>query len=345
MRAWVWVVVVTVGCGGAVPGGTDSGVADSGELDGGTWDAGVDAGFDAGRAPVDDGGLLFSTTVARNLTEPFGLVLEGGELYATVRWTKDQPSGDVVRVPRDGGALQTLVACTGLCSQLTAHRGALVWADTSLRALVRRSADGQVVEPLAANVEGNWPFARVGGEVLAVREAKAELFAVDVETSAERVLVVDQAAGPFAADSSDVFWANGPQLWRTPFAGGSASPFVTGLKAIRAVALTPTHVFWVDDGGTMFEAPRQGPVGPRPVGQWRLVSAFVGLGDFVYFWGLETAKGPLYRRRGGSDWLRPLLPEQLLPGALAMDSERLCFALAGMPPPLKGNSIACAPAP
>jgi len=197
-----------------------------------------------------------------------GLACDGSFVYVTWR---THPSGDIQRIPVDGGKPKTIV--TGQCfaspialsrthmfwgSHCSYDQGGGVWTATLSGGEPKRLAIGAryFPESIVADAEViHWTNTGPGFQ-------GDSLTSLTLPDGTPKTVVTRQNHSAFhlAADKDEVFWVNGlgwDGVWAARRASGARRAVVKDAKGV-GIAVDDTHVYWTDAiAGTVMKAPKK----------------------------------------------------------------------------------------
>ncbi|MDI1450131.1 EB domain-containing protein [Polyangium sp. 6x1] len=177
-----------------------------------------------------------------------GLLADGDHVY----FTHYGATGAVLRLPKAGGAIETVVPSSSWTESLVADASALYFMDG--KQIMRASKDGSGASLLAANQEGSMSIAADASFVYWIDPADQAVRRVSTSGGTPDTLAKDEELTPdmvprMIADDNKLYWsASG--LWSIP--GFHATPKEGGALLLIEGAAT-THfvadsmfLFWID---------------------------------------------------------------------------------------------------
>ncbi|MCC6997693.1 MAG: hypothetical protein IT370_23955 [Deltaproteobacteria bacterium] len=278
-------------------------------------------------------------TVAQGASYASGVAVDDEAVY----WADagNSTTGWVARIAKADGSTTKLVQQRGVWRLVLAGR-VLHWIGPGeVRALSLDAAPG-TSPALVFDGSSIGGLAAVGGQVL-VSDLHDDVIVASVAGQpAAALLGALHGPSALAADAQSVYFANGRDgtLCRAPLGGGAVEVLAEGSRAVAAVAVDATHVYWLEHGrtggqdGRLLRLPRAAPALPPQLALETVVRgqhqpSALASDDTAVYWTtqLGAGAGAVMRADKAAPATASLLSGPgLSPVGLAVDATSVYFA-------------------
>ena len=194
---------------------------------------------------------------------PYGIAIDATHVY----WTNNLAPGSVVRVPKQGGAVEVVADAQSLPYGLSLAAGVLYWVNAGDGSVLRAALDGRDRKILATKQEDLVSIATDGRSVFWLyTRAGVEVRKVSIDGGTPSTLATEHGNPRYlAVDRSRVYWTNQHRgtVMAAPIDGGAMTELVIDEHYPLALAVDEANLYWIDDDGPSSQ--RRGPPPPKRI--------------------------------------------------------------------------------